>query len=176
MKKQNSNQIKLSMQTVKLRKKIAIEPKYLDSKLKTHIWNHLVSLFKNNCTQKYGYILDVHRKVEILTNEVIHNGILSVEIATLVDTLIPEKDQILKGTVCMIFEDGILCTETATGTKLKILVPSHNIPTFLYDKEEKAFVSKKKKIREGDEIEVKIDLIRYEDKEFNCIGFLNNGF
>jgi DNA-directed RNA polymerase subunit E'/Rpb7 len=91
------------------------------------------------------------------------------EVSYDVKTLKPKKDQVLTGIVCMVFEQGVL---VEIHGKMKVLIPPDRIGKYKFDEDEDAFIHKTKSIKVEDEISVKIDMIKYENNNFNCIGFL----
>jgi len=162
------------METQKtLVKKFFLEPKYLDSNIRSHIYNKLQNTLQNNCTYEYGYIVDIDPSIKILRNNVARlDGSVLLDIEFRVTNLKPCKGQIVEGSVFMIFEHGIFIT---VQNKIKILIPVEHTGNYKYNKDENIFQNEDENtISLQDIITVKIDLVKYEHEknEFNCIGIL----
>ena len=157
------------METIVLQKKISLPPYLLDRNINDHIYNKVDTLLNGNCTQENGYVIGIDRDIKVMDNELCTNGSLLLNIEFSVSTLKPREGQILKGEVCMIFEDGIF---VEIQGKMKVLIPRHKIPKYTFDKIDGVFKKKKKTIKQGDIVKVRLELIKYERKGFNCIGLL----
>ena len=159
------------METLHLRRKIPLAPKYFNSSLKKHLYDKLNDSLKNKCTQTSGYVVSVNPEIEVSESPVNIHGQGLFEVSYSVQTLKPRKGQILDGIVCMVFAQGVL---VEIHGKMKVLIPPDRLGE--YDFDEGVFVHKEDDdadtIKEGDPISVKIDMIKYENNNFNCIGFL----
>ena len=158
--------------TIVIQRKICLEPEYLDKNIKTHLLNKLISSFTNECNKEHGYILKVNRIVDIKDNYISSNCehifILNVEI----ETLKPEIDKELVGTICMIFSGGIFLN---VKNKLKVLVPITTLSEYTFDQANNCFINKddeNKIIKQGDELKVLISGMKYSKQNFSCFGKL----
>lgn len=157
------------METLHLRKKIPLEPKYFNSNLKDHLYKKLSNSLRNKCTQTSGYVVSVSPDIEITDNTVNIHGQGLFEVSYSVQTLKPKEGQILEGKVCMIFRQGVLIE---VHGKMKVLIPPDRMGKYKFDEFSETFKYKSKTIQEGDIISVKIDMIKYENNKFDCIGIL----
>jgi DNA-directed RNA polymerase subunit E'/Rpb7 len=157
------------METLHLRRKIPLDPKYFNSNIKEHLYRKLNDSLKNKCTQTSGYVVSVDPDIKVSESTVNIHGQGLFEVSYSVQTLKPRKDQVLEGNVCMVFAQGVL---VEIHGKMKVLIPPDRIGKYKFDEDEGTFNYKKKIIRESDTISVCIDMIKYENNNFNCIGFL----
>lgn len=157
------------METLHLRKKIPLEPKYFNSNLKDHLYKKLSNSLKDKCTQTSGYVVSVNPDIEIIENSINIHGQGLFEVSYSVQTLKPKEGQVLDGKVCMVLRQGVLIE---IHGKMKVLIPLDRMGKYKYDEFEEVFKYKKHVIRDGDDVSVKIDMIKYENNKFNCIGVL----
>ncbi len=157
------------METLTLIQKVLMEPKYQDSNIVTHIYRQLQETLKGKSTQEYGYVVEVDQNIKVLDNNVDSTGAILYEVEFKVQTLKPHKGQILEGIVVMVFENGIF---VEVQNEVKVLVPPEKMGKYRYVVESDIFKHKKKTISKDDKVKVKLDLIKYERRVFNCIGAL----
>lgn len=155
-----------------IQRKICLEPEYLDKNIRSHLLNKLVSSFTNECNKEHGYVLKVNRIINIKDNYISSNCehifILNVEI----ETLKPEIDKELVGTICMIFSGGIFLN---VKNKLKVLIPITTLCEYSFDQPNNYFINKSDKekiIKQGDELKVLISGMKYSKQNFSCFGKL----
>jgi DNA-directed RNA polymerase subunit E'/Rpb7 len=150
-----------------LRQKVNIHPSYLNQNLEQQVFKKLDSELTGTCTYENGYVICVERKIDILNNQLITDGHVLCDTEFTVRTLKPFVGQVLEGTACMIFADGIF----VEVHKMKVLVPANKIKGYKYDETTGEFVGEKS-ISQGQDVKVKLDQIKYDQRGFNCIGVL----
>jgi DNA-directed RNA polymerase subunit E'/Rpb7 len=155
-----------------LRVKIPVEYKHIGHDYKEHIHKNLINMYQNKCSHKYGYILDIENINNIYNNNLINsrNDCIIFNVVCTAKVLKPEVNQILKGDVFMIIEDGILLKII---NKINVLVPSYFIQKYTYEDGKFIDEEHQKCISVGDKIDIKIYKIRYENNNFSCIGHLH---
>lgn len=148
-------------------KELELHPQYLNKDIKTHIVNKIKE--KNECTEEYGFILDIKR-IEKITSLPISGvtkfPVFRVEFIAL--TLIPEIGKEFECMVTGIFEPGIFME---CGV-IKVLVPHTEIKGYTYVN--KVFKKGKKEIKVNDTVKIKIKNLDYSEEEgcFKCIATL----
>ena len=154
---------------VTIHQKVSIEPKYLDSNISYHILKRIRYVMENTCTLKYGYIISVNKIINLGSNIIAPaNSLVIYDVTYEAETLLPHSGLVINGNVCMIFENGILVDIYG---KTQVLVPSENMNGFEFSNN--SFIhSTKNKISIGSNVIVKITMVKYEKKEFKCIGKL----
>jgi DNA-directed RNA polymerase subunit E'/Rpb7 len=156
-----------------IKQQVSIECKFLDSEIKTHVLSKLVNKMVGCWTLDYGYILDVKRVISL--GKCYINPATSsttIEVTYEIDTLKPEKDLVLNGTVCMIFNNGLFVD---IYEKMKVLIPSNSmnkIQGLEYNDSLKTFSNSEKTIGENDFVQIKLTSVQYTDKKYICIGIL----
>ena len=155
---------------------VILENSLIDENIEENVKIKLNSTFLNRCFQEYGYILKIYKKIYILKNTVKTDGVVFL-VKFEADTFKPSPDDTFKGTVCMVFQQGIL---VEIINKIKVLIPSNKLEFVTYNKVNNTFESKHNNTKEeetslkkGSLVEVKIDVVKYEKQNFNCIGTLN---
>lgn len=154
---------------IRIKKKIEVEPKYFNSKLQEHILTKLKSVCED-CSQSYGYLLSIIQIVEMKNNMITPlSTVFNVEFEAKV--IKPEIGKKFKGVVTMIFQYGIFIE---VQDKLKILIPQNQMNGYTYDKVGACFrnIKQKTTIEKDDEVTVVITNVRYEQRNFSCIGKL----
>lgn len=156
------------MSKVVIKKNICIEPEYLNENILENIHKKISEKFLNKCDQEHGYIIKIYSKIEIVKN-VISNTSSGVFFTVKfgIKCLKPIVGNKYKGVVCMIFSNGIF---VEVEEKLKILIPNNKMKKYKYVND--IYTDGKEKIREGVEVYLEIEMIRYEKQNFNCIGKL----
>ena len=151
---------------VNISQKVSIECKYLDSNIKQHIFNKLVTVMKGVCTLEYGYIINIIKIVDIGNNKISASSSLAIfNVIYEADTLKPLVGSVFKGNVCMIFENGFMVN---IKDKMKVFVPNYLLTNFKYISGN--FVNDKFTIYENTVLNIEIIMIKYEKKEYSCIG------
>ncbi len=146
---------------------IEIESKYLDWKLRDHILDKLRDVLIGDCSKDDGYILSVTRLVRIDDNYIsLANSVATFVVTFEAETLKPIKGSIVDGKVSLIISQGIF---VEVQEYLKILIPSDKMEEQKYDPDLLSFGN----IKQGMEIRIVIEEIKYEKKKFICIGKLN---
>lgn len=148
---------------------IFLESKYLDSDIESHILKNLETNIKGKCIYNYGYILDIRKILKITDNTINRansTNIFNVDFEA--EVLKPEIGLICKGVVCMIFQEGIIVN---VKNKMKVLIPLDLLnKKYSINRDVVVNESEKVIIRVGMDVKVEIVMIKYERKEFNCIG------
>jgi DNA-directed RNA polymerase subunit E'/Rpb7 len=148
-----------------IKQKVSIEAKYLDSDVKSHILDKLKKNMEGKCTLDNGYIIDVKRVVDLGENTIgCANSFVVFNVTYEADILRPEKGQKLSGTVCMVFHHGIFVDVSG---KMKVLIPATSM-SHVYNQSANSFGP----ISKGVEVSIEIIMIKYEKKQFSCIGKL----
>lgn len=158
------------MSRITVDKKIFLEPKYLDSKLVSHIYKILQEQMVGKCDQNYGYILKIYESINIIGNVVASassGAFFNVRFD--IKTLKPKIGGVYQGTVCMVFQEGIF---VEVANKMKILIRIDKMGEYKYSKSKNLFKKNDKTISKDDTVEILIEMIKYEKQNFNCIGSL----
>jgi hypothetical protein len=158
------------MSRITIDKKIFVEPKYLDSKILSHIYKMLQEQMVGKCDQNYGYILKIYESINILGNIVASassGAFFNVRFD--IKTLKPKIGCLYKGIVCMIFPEGIF---VEVSNKMKILIRIDKMNGFKYNKNKNLFKKNEQTISKDDVVEIIIEMIKFEKQNFNCIGSL----
>ena len=146
--------------------KIILESKYINNNIQNSILNKLEKL-TDICTEKYGYIIDIIKIIEIIDNKILDNtGDILFTIKFRAKILKPILDLELNAKINMIFNHGIFCQYI----HLPILIPYTKLKDFEY--KDKKFIKDDVELKIGDNINVKLTDIRYHKKKFNCIASL----
>jgi|688.fasta_scaffold1073367_1 DNA-directed RNA polymerase subunit E'/Rpb7 len=149
-------------------KDIELHPKYLDTSIKSHIKNMLES--QQLCCQTYGHVLkiiDISKLESLTISSITKFPVFRVTFTA--ESILPKEGQIVKGGVSMIFSQGLFIIKGP----IKILLPLAGMKDFKFDRDTKSLINDTTSIKEGDEIEVKLTIIKYEKKSFNCISTMN---
>jgi DNA-directed RNA polymerase subunit E'/Rpb7 len=153
---------------ITVNQKVSIEPKYLHQDIEYFILEKIKNKSIGQCSLENGYILDVIDIKNIGENIIeTTNSLIVFDVEYLADVLKPAIGDINIGKVCMIFEYGIFVNVFGI---MKILIPKKSIVD--YDYEDKKFVSKdgKDDILIDTDLQIEIIMIKYEKKQFSCIG------
>ena len=152
---------------ININQKVSIHSKYLDKNIENHLLNKLKSTMIGTCTLEYGYIIEINKIIKLGDNLITSaNSLVIFDIIYEAEILKPEIGQDLSGKVCMIFQHGIF---VEIKNKMKVLIPSISIP--LYTFKDAIFVNDKDdKISLGNKLLITVVMIKYEKKEFSCIG------
>ena len=146
--------------------KIILESKYINKDIKNNIQNKIEKL-KGECTEKYGYIIEIIEIIEIMDNKILNNtGDILITVKFKGKILKPKIDMELNAKINMVFNHGIFCEYI----NLPILIPYTKLKDFEY--QDKKFVKGDHVFKIGDNINIVLTDIRYHKKKFNCIASL----
>ena len=158
------------MTTIQVREKIFVEPAYLDANIPQYLYTKIKDRYVGKCNQNYGYVLSVEKKLKIYDNEIsMANENTFFEVGFSIKSLKPGKKQRYSGKVCMVFQHGIF---VEVQKYMKILVPLDRMKPYTYVHAKNMFQKEGSTIELGKELTVEIDMVKYEQKNFNCIGIL----
>ena len=159
------------MPRVDMEKTLCVEPKHLDENIMTHIKEKLATQIVGSCDQNHGYISKVYDDVKIIENIVSSAGPgVFFRVKFTAKAMKPEVGGTYTGKICMIFATGIFAE---VDGKIKVLIPSDKLTGYRYSK---SGVYKKGSavLSVGQDIEFRIDMIRYDKQNFSCIGSLKD--
>jgi DNA-directed RNA polymerase subunit E'/Rpb7 len=157
---------------VSIETSIGVEPELLTKDLENNLFEKIKTLYKNNCSQEYGYILDIIKIERILDNYISSaDSQLLIKLIFQAETLLPQIGNIYEGKVSMLRENAGIFVDIAN--KFKILISKDQLKKYKFDNNEMCFVYKDKKIQYADNIRVKILRLRYDaDKKYSILGEL----
>lgn len=158
------------MKSIFIEEQVYLQPAFINKNFKKHIFDECQKNMVGNCNQQFGYILKINDNFEIISNSVSNTeaGVYFL-VKLQIETLKPEIGKRYKGKVCMVFPAGILIQVIE---KFKVLISPDKLIGYKFDKNSQTFIKDRHIIKNGDEIEFKIDLFRYEKQNFNCLGSL----
>jgi DNA-directed RNA polymerase subunit E'/Rpb7 len=154
-------------------KKICVKPNFLDENLNSHI----LTILKDEYLDKYddiqGYITDISN-VKILENNIssTDSGVfftVQFEAQTMPR---PSANDEYEGNIGLIISDGIM---VEVHKKIKIFVPVEKMgKDYVFDQKKNIFLYKKGKSQKkcGDTVRIIVEMVRYENQTFHCIGRL----
>jgi DNA-directed RNA polymerase subunit E'/Rpb7 len=152
-----------------LNQKLSIESCYLDKNIHNHLLKKLKETVENTCNMDQGYILKVIKIIEIVDNNIISSNTSVIFVVKYeAETFKPKINNVISGKVCMIFQHGIFIDIL---NKMKVIIPIKSLQNFIYN-EKIGFISDELTIKVGIQINIKIVLIKYENKSYSCIGNL----
>lgn len=160
------------MTTTLIKRRICLDPQFLDSNIMTHLFDKIKECTEGDCTLEYGYILGVNRLVEVedswissANSDIVFNVIFEAV------ALKPSVGDVLSGVVCMIFQTGILLD---VNDKLKFLIPEDELREKGYELNKAGMYYKNgdTNIKRLDELDVRVVELKYKDREFMCFGSL----
>lgn len=158
-------------ETITLQRKLTLDSEFLNKDIKKNILDKLKISTNNECSQDYGYFLNIVKLKSIVDNFISPNceNVFVVEFE--VETLKPEVGKKFEGEVCMIFSSGIFLN---IQNKLKVLIPTTTLKNYSFNQIENCFIHKKtkKKIKVEDKLTVIISGAKYSKKAFSCFGNL----
>jgi DNA-directed RNA polymerase subunit E'/Rpb7 len=152
---------------INIEQQVYLEPKYLNLNLDTHILEKLQTCIIGTCDYENGYILGVNKILKIGDNKLSQTSSCIFTVSYLATVLKPEIGRQFIGKVCMVFNDGLFIE---VYNKMKVLVPYTTFDTFTFEHDK--FKKDNLTIGEGSEVNIEITMIKYEKKNFNCIGKL----
>ena len=149
-----------------INQKVSIASKYLDNNIEKHILDKLKKTMEGKCTLDNGYIINVNKIINLGENKIGRaNSLVVFNLTYEAEILRPQKGDILFGTVCMIFHHGIFVN---VKEKMKVLIPATSMSSYVYNQIDNSFGP----ISKGIDISIEIVMIKYEKKQFSCIGKL----
>ena len=150
--------------------KIAVSPGQLNKDIETHIQHKIEQFYNNRCSEKYGYITNILKIVQIIDAKISPSTpMVFVTVKIEVECLKPNINQEYDSTVCMVFNRGVFLE---VQNKLKILVPIDKIKDYDLNEDNTKLVSNTKEINKGDIVKVKIYDYKYSSGCFHCLGTL----
>lgn len=154
--------------SVRISKKICLEPEYLDNQIYKHLLEKLNKTYKNECSKDTGYILNINKIININNNYISPaNSNIVFDVTVDATILKPEKDLQVEGKVFMVFNNGIFIEVIKN---FKILVLKTSLIGYKFDQQKLTYTKGKKIIKNDDIIKVKISGVKYEKKTFCCFG------
>lgn len=160
------------MDTTIIEKRICLESRFLDSNYEQHLLNKANQDTKNECSQKYGFIIrliKIHKILDHEINRVNADNVFTVKFEA--ETLKPEPDKIFRGSVCMVYKDGIFINVL---NKQKILIPAYVLTdNYSFNNEKNLYIGNNDPddiIKEGTILDVKITASQYNNLNFSCFG------
>jgi DNA-directed RNA polymerase subunit E'/Rpb7 len=155
---------------------VSLDAKYLDHNLPIHLLNRVRELFEKKCVKKYGYVLEI-QSLSSVNGNIISSGTsrANFDVSFNALTLKPEKGSEFEGTVCMCLESGVL---VQIQNVMRVLIPDQQLELlgFTFDNVAKIFArsvnGKVSTVEAGMLVNVKITQIKYEKRQFHCIGKL----
>lgn len=155
-----------------IKKRICLEPEYLDHNYKAYLFKKIKDNIQNECDKEHGYYIDLKRIIKIDDNIITSNSQIIFNVEFEAETLLPEKDKEIEGAICMIFPSGVFIN---VKNKLKILLPISELSSYAYDQKSNSFISKDiksryKSLNKDDNIIIKILDLKYSKKQFSCFG------
>ena len=152
-----------------IKQKVSIEAKFLNKNINDHLLNKLIKIMIGKCSNEHGYFLNVNRLISVGNNSIMYsNSLIIFDVVYEALTLKPEIGDVISGTVCMVFQHGIFVN---VNNKLKVLIPATSLKSYVF--KDNSFTSQDKIITNGIEMCIVIVMIKYEKKEFSCIGDLH---
>jgi DNA-directed RNA polymerase subunit E'/Rpb7 len=156
------------MSRITIEKKICLEPNMLDENITNHLLDKIKLDYLKKCDQEHGYITKIYDKIHILDNIISSSSIgVFFRVRFTVKAHKPQVNSEYDGKVCMVFQNGIF---VEVFEKMKVLIPNNKMGKYKYNKN--IYKDGNKTISVGDEVKIKIDMIKYEKQNFNCIGSL----
>jgi len=160
------------MTKVTIEKRVHLESKFLDCDIVKHLLLKLQNLTSQECTKKYGYILDIDSNIEIVSHEISRANTVNVFLVSFqAEILKPVAGDRMVGTVCMVYKDGIFII---IKNKQKMLIPNIFLKEYIFNEVEGFYINDigSKLIKEGDEIEAIVTAAQYNKNNFSCFGSL----
>lgn len=157
------------MSVASIRKRICVEPKFLNSNVKKHIYDKICDQMLDKCDQQHGYILEIHSDIKILSNIVSSAGVgVFFDVEFTATALKPEVGHKYDGEAVMIYAHSIF---VVIG-KIKVMIPVDKMNGYKYNKTKSCYTKNSKNIKVGDKVQISIDKISYDKQNFICIGSL----
>lgn len=158
------------LETIDIRRNICINHKNLDSNYKKHLLEKINILTKDECSKKYGHIIEILEIVKIIDNKISSaKANIIFDVIFKAKVLKPIKNKYYDANVCMITEDGIFLEVL---NKINILIPKSDLSEYEIKDDRYIHKNTKKSIKYGDIIKVCIRDTKYSNKNFSSIGFI----
>ena len=163
------------MKTIVITEYVGLEPEFLSKNmLKPKILESIDEKFLGKCHSKYGFIIKIFKDTVIILENYISSidNNVNFKVEFNAQIILPEVGQVIKCKVDMIFNHGIF----ASIHNLKLLVPKTQLSKYEFTTNvdnNPIYKSAKRKIEKDNEIECKINAVRYDKKQYSCIGELN---
>jgi DNA-directed RNA polymerase subunit E'/Rpb7 len=156
----------------RIRENISLPANELNCHIISNIHKKIEQKYLNTCNIDHGYIFHISDDVKIISNHVSNvstDVVFTVEFG--VKMFKPEQDIKIVGNVFMISVYGAFLE---TIHKMKVLIPAKKLALsgYKYDQNTNTFASFGDKISKGDNLEVTLEMVKYEKGAFNCIGGL----
>lgn len=156
------------MSRATIEKTIFIEPHLVDKNYKDNIFNRLKSDLVGKCEQKSGYILKIYDGLEIAKNIVSADGSgVFFTVRFNAKVLLPEINKEYKSVVTLITPEGIM---VLIDEIVQVFIPKDKMNNYKYNKD--CFVKQNKNIKLKSEVIVVINMVKFEQKNFMCLGSL----
>ena len=154
-----------------VKKKLSLPSDFLSKDYTKHLFSLAKEKFENECTQENGYIVKVNKLVKIVDNYISSVDCSIMFIVDLqVEVLRPQIGKIFEDYICMVFNGGLFVN---ISDKIKVLIPSNLLENYRFEPNEKEFIhikNTKLKYSQGDKIKIKINGVKYSQKQFACFG------
>ena len=123
---------------------------------------------EGSCTKEEGYIILVRSIKKIVDNH-ISPSTSHIIFDLLLDAVVmkPHVGQIIDGVVTLVHQQGIFVNMYT----MNVVIPESKLEK--YNPVDNSFEHKNKKIFAKSTVSVKINVIRYEDNKFKCVGELS---
>lgn len=164
------------MAYVTIEEKVSLDSKFLDKDVKSHLYRYILGHLKGKNTEKYGYILDILPNIEILKNEIFSTGTkVRFHVRFGAKILKPEEGNDYEGEVSCVLSEGIFVVfqkDLGQKEEMKVFIPVTELSKFKFDRDIPAYKDKKKVVKKGSIVRVKITKIKSESKIY--IGSLKD--
>lgn len=138
-----------------------INPNQLNSNYKDIIYDILKNMYEKKSI-KSGYIISINKIKDFIHNN-INNGVVSLKLLCECDVYKPIIDDTVNCKVEMIHINGIFVTKY----NIKILIPN---TLNIFEIRNNKCIYNEKEINIGDNIDITIKQIRFDNLNFTCIG------
>lgn len=143
-----------------------LHPSLLNSQIDDNLLTQIQHEYESKCVKSYGYILSINKLLNyesIISNA---NNQIMIHAQCQAQVLKPEPNQIHTSTIINISPYGIF---TLTENRINSLIPLISLSNYTYNDTDKTFSNKKYTLKKGDQVTIKIKIVRYENKNFSCI-------
>jgi DNA-directed RNA polymerase subunit E'/Rpb7 len=165
--------------------KINLDPVFLDSNIKNHIFSIIEKEYKDKCFKEYGFILNIIRIISFNENCILNtNSKIIFNVIFEVENLKLNINDEISGKILYLDKNCVLFTISKIKDIAKVLIPSYNMNGYIYSgdnksidriNDEKFYVHKdnsKIKYKKGDTIKAIITNLRYNNNNFDYIASL----
>lgn len=117
--------------------------------------------------KEYGHIINFNKIILLNFGEITLDGNVPVYIKAKVEVVKPEKDMIIEANIKKMLDFGIF----AKNYDINFWISNENIKHYKFDLHTNKYKNLDgKELNINDKINIKITLIRYENKIYSCIG------